>query len=425
MIKEDFLYYLWKLRKFDMYDLHTTGGMKIEIEKFGDQNTGSGPDFSNAKVKIGDTLWYGNIEMHIFSSDWEKHSHHQDPSYNNVILHVVFENDQNIKTEAGYEIPCLELKHRIDKTDLKNYKLLRFNKNWIPCERFIRKTSEIAKTSALEKAVTERLSGKAAQLKLILDKNQNNWSESFYIFLSRYFGMNINADAFEMLAESCSLNLILRESDDLIKVEALLFGQAGFLNGEFKDEYPNRLKKEYRHLKAKYNLQHVPISVWKYSRLRPYNFPSIRIGQLANLIYRHPDFFEQTLKQKTTENLRKIFSSHVSEYWYDHFNFDLSAPKKKKSIGKSSIDILIINTVIPALFLYGHLFGSDEHKDLAINLLTEIPGEKNSITDKWQTLGFEINTAYDSQALLELKSHNCDLQKCLDCPVGYEIMKIT
>lgn len=424
MIREDFLYYLWKLRKFNFQSLCTTEGLDVKIEKFGDQNTDSGPDFSNAKLKIGDTTWYGNIEMHVFSSDWEKHSHHIDPSYNNVILHVVYEHDQNIKTESGFIIPCLELKHRIDKTDIKNYKLLRFNNNWIPCEKMIGKINEITKTTTIEKAVTERLFRKARQLKDILDKKQNNWAESFYIYLSRYFGMSINADAFEMLAESCPLNLILKESDDILKIEALLFGQAGFLNNDFKDDYPNKLKTEYKHYKAKYNMKSIPVSVWKYSRLRPYNFPAIRIAQLANLIYQNQNLLEKTLQQKTIENLRKIFNSDASRYWSDHFSFDILSSKKKKTIGRSSLDILLINTVIPTIFLYGYLNGSEYHKDLAINLLTEIPSENNSIIKKWHTLGFDIKTAFDSQALLELKSNNCDLQKCLECPIGYEIMKI-
>ena len=283
---------------------------------------------------------------------------------------------------------------------------------------------QITKTSAIEKSLTDRLFRKALRLNEIYESTKNNWAESFYILLARYFGMKINADAFEMLARSCPLNIVLRKGDELIKIEALLFGQAGFLNNDFRDDYPNKLKTEYKHYKAKYNLKSIPVSVWKYSRLRPYNFPAIRIAQLANLIYQNQDLFEKTLQQKTIENLRKIFNSGASGYWSDHFSFDILSSKKKKTIGRSSLDILLINTVIPAIFLYGYLNGSEYHKDLAINLLTEIPSENNSIIKKWRTLGFDIKTAFDSQALLELKSNNCDLQKCLDCPIGYEIMKI-
>ena len=423
MIKEDFLYYIWKLRKFNLDKLKTTEGLAIVIEGFGDQNNDSGPDFSNARIRIGETLWYGNLEMHILSSDWEKHSHHLDSSYNNVILHVVYEHDQNVKTESGITIPCLELKRRIYKDDIKNYKLLRFNKNWIPCEPLLGSVSTISKLSALEKAVTERLIRKAQRFKKILDKNRNDWSESFYIYLSRYFGMSINADAFEMLAESCSLNLIRRESDDLTKIEAILFGQAGLLNSEFKDDYPNKLKSEYKHYKSKYRLIHIPVSVWKHSKLRPHNFPAIRIAQMATLIYHNPDLFERTIEQTKTENLRDIFKTDTSSYWTDHFNFDNESPQKKKNIGKSSLDILIINAVIPTLFLYGHLNGFQHYKDNAVNLLAEMPNENNSVIKKWKTLGFDIRSAYDSQALLELKSNSCDKQKCLECPVGHEIMK--
>lgn len=425
MIKEDFLYYIWKLRKFNSENLSASDGSELIIENPGEHNINSGPDFINARIRINDTLWFGNIEIHVCSSDWEKHSHHNDPSYNNVILHVVYEHDSNVSTSSGNILPCLELKHRINKSDLRNYKMLRYNKNWIPCEKLISDVSQISKTSALEKSITQRLAVKAERLKHILDKTNNDWAESFYIYLSRYFGMNINADAFEMLAMSCPLKLIRKEKDDLLKIEALMFGQAGMLQSGFKDDYPNQLKSEYKHLQAKYDLKPVPVSIWKYSKLRPFNFPSVRIAQLAALLWNNTDIFEKTLQQISIEDLRKLFKTETSQYWSDHFNFEKISTSQTKKIGNDTADVLIINTIVPAIFLYGHFTASDRHKENALKILTDIPPEKNSILRKWQSLGFQINSGFDSQALIEMKRNNCSKYKCLECPIGHEIMKIS
>lgn len=423
MINEDFLYYLWKFRKFNFENLKTCDGEAIEVQDTGEQNTDSGPDFLNAKVKIGNTVWYGNIEMHIYSSDWEKHRHDQDPAYNSVILHVVYEHDQICKTQSGITLPCLELKSRISKIDLRNYKLLRFNKNWIPCEKLFPDISGISKISAMEKSLSDRLLRKSFRLKEILEKNKYDWEESFFVYMSRYFGMKLNSDAFEMLAMSCTLKTILREKDNLKRIEALLFGQAGFLNEIFVDDYPQELKTEYNHLKIKYDLIQVPVSIWKFSRLRPSNFPAVRIALLAKLLFQNNNIFEKVISGNKLEDFKKLFLTTGSEYWEDHYNFDALSEKKIKKAGKTSVDVLIINTVVPAIFLYGHLNDSEKHKETALNILNELPAETNSIITKWKTLGLDVNTAYDSQALIELKLNNCNVHKCLHCPIGFEIMK--
>jgi hypothetical protein len=423
MIKEDFLYYIWKLRRFNCENLELSDGSTLIIENPGEHNTNSGPDFFNARIRIDGTLWFGNIEIHVYSSDWEKHSHQDDPAYNNVILHVVYEHDQDVSTSIGSVLPCLELKPRINKSDVRNYKMLRYNRNWIPCEQLISSVSQISKTSAIEKSITQRLATKAERLQQILDKTKNDWSESFYIYLSRYFGMNINADAFEMLALSCPLKMIKKEKDDLLKIEALMFGQAGMLQTEFKDEYPDQLKSEYNHLKIKYDLKPVPVSIWKYSKLRPYNFPSVRIAQLAGLLWRNADIFEKAIQQKSIEQLRELFKSNTSPYWAAHFNFEKRSRSRIKKIGTDTIDVFIINTVVPAIFLYGHLTASEHHKELALKILSEIAPEKNSIITKWQTLGLVVESGFDSQALIEMKTNYCSKHKCLECPIGHEIMK--
>lgn len=422
MIKEDFLHYLWKLKKIDLNKLVTTNGELVTILDFGTYNTDSGPDFFNAKVKIDETIWVGNIEMHVFSSDWMKHNHNKDKAYNNVILHVVYQKDLNASTYSGIELPTIELKSRINKNDLKKYKLLRFNTHWIPCEKLIGKTSQISKTTAIEKALTDRLINKSNKLKQLLDLNQQNWNEAFYILILRYFGMKVNSEAFEMLGKSTPYNIILKERDDRFKIEAILYGQAGFLDREFKDEYPNQLKKEYLHLKTKYNLQTIPVSVWKFLRLRPSNFPTVRISQLAEILTRKTQLFSIILEEISLDNIKALFKAKTSDYWSDHYLFDEKSVKKTKSFGATALKVLIINTIVPTLFLYGHINSLDVYKEKSIDLLLEIKAEKNSKINNWANLGFNIKTAYDSQALLELKLNYCDNHKCLQCPIGNDIM---
>ena len=422
MIKEDFLHYLWKLKKIDLTELVTTNNESVTILNFGSYNTDSGPDFFNARVKIDDTIWVGNIEMHVFSSDWEKHNHTKDKAYNNVILHVVYEKDINVKTQSGIELPTIELRSRINKNDLKNYKLLRFNTHWIPCEKLIDKTSHISKTTALEKALADRLINKSNKLNQLLDLNQQDWNEAFYIYLLRYFGMKVNSEAFEMLGKSTPYNIILKERDDIFKIEAILYGQAGFLDRDFKDNYPNKLKKEYLHLKTKYNLQSIPVSVWKFSRLRPSNFPTVRISQLAEILAGNTQLFSIILEENKIDNIKKLFKAKTSDYWSDHYIFDEQSVKKTKSFGATALNVLLINTIVPTLFLYGYINNLDDYKEKSIDFLLEIKAEKNSKINNWSNLGFNIKTAYDSQALLELKLNYCDNHKCLQCPIGNEIM---
>ncbi|HEB62498.1 MAG TPA: DUF2851 family protein [Bacteroidetes bacterium] len=422
MIKEDFLHYLWKLKKIDFSDLITSEGEDVTILDFGKYNTDSGPDFFNARVKINDTIWAGNIEMHVFSSDWIKHKHHNDPAYNNVILHVVYEEDIKLKSNAGGELPTIVLKNRIFKNDLKNYKLLRFNKNWIPCEKAINEVSSISKENTLEKALTDRLINKSSHLKSILEEKKDDWDEAFYIFLSRYFGMKTNSDAFEALAKKLPYKIILKEKDDLNKIEALLFGQAGMLQDIFSDEYPLFLKNEYQHLRNKYDLTHIPPSMWKFSKLRPSNFPTIRISQLAYILFNQDHLFRNVFDCNDINCLLRIFKAQTSAYWENHYIFDEKSINKKKYLGKNSIEILIINAVIPALFFFGHLNNEPGYKERAVDLLMNLSPENNSIIKKWKDLDIEVKSAYDSQALLELKQNYCDKKRCLECPIGNEIM---
>ncbi len=422
MIKEDFLHYLWKLKKFDLSNLISSGGQKLSIIDFGTYNTDSGPDFFNAKVQIDDTLWAGNIEMHVRSSDWIKHNHQTDKAYNNVILHVVYEDDLSISTQYDVKIPTLELKNRIFKNDLKNYKLLRFNKDWVSCQKLFNISSGFSRIRAVEKALTDRLLTKSSRLKNILTNKDNDWNDAFFVYLARYFGMKVNADAFEMLAGSLPYKTILKEKDELIKIEALLFGQSGLLEKEFEDDYPQSLKQEYEHLKKKYKLSPIPVSIWKFSKLRPANFPTIRIAQLAKLLFENTAIFGSIIKSEDVDSIKRLFRVKVSDYWLNHYLFDEESIHRQKSLGKSAINVLIINTVVPTVFLYGLLNNDEQYKQKAVDYLSEIAPESNSIINKWADMGFSISSAYDTQALLELKQNYCSKYRCLECPIGNDLM---
>jgi hypothetical protein len=423
-MKEDFLYYLWRLKRFDLNDLKTTSGEEITIQNSGELNSDSGPDFLNAKIKIGDTLWAGNVEMHLKSSDWLAHQHQNDPAYDNVIMHVVLDEDQPITRKNGEHIPCLELQKRIPPKISKTYKKLLQNGHWIPCQQLIHKVPEITRNIWLDRLMVERLESKITEIENSLTLNQNNWEETFYQFLARNFGIKINAEPFEQLAKSISLLTLNKHKSSLLQIEALLFGQAGLLEIDFKDAYPLKLQKEYWFLKRKYRLKAIKGSSWKSMRLRPANFPTIRIAQFATLIYQSVHLFSKMLIAKNVKEIENMFDIKISNYWQTHYVFDKPSIKRNKSFGKNAIHLLIINTVAPFLFLYGKKKGEDRFKEKALQLLEELKPEKNSITEKWKGLGIDPVSAYQSQALLHLKNNYCNNQNCMNCAIGNVVLNL-
>ncbi len=423
-MKEDFLYYLWRMKQFDLNDLKTTSGDEITIQNGGELNSDSGPDFLNARIKIGSTLWAGNVEMHLKSSDWLAHRHQKDPAYDNVIMHVVLEEDQPILRKSGERIPCLELQKRIPPKISKTYKKLIQNGHWIPCQQLIHKVPEITRNLWLDRLMVERLEAKTTEIENSLNLNQNNWEETFYQFLARNFGIKINAEPFEQLAKSISLLTLNKHKSSLLQLEALLFGQAGLLEEDFKDKYPLKLQKEYQFLKIKYHLKAINGSSWKLMRLRPANFPAIRIAQFATLIYQSVHLFSKILIAKNVKEIENMFDVKISNYWQTHYVFDKPSIKRNKSFGRNAIHLLIINTVAPFLFLYGKKKGEDRFKEKALQLLEELKPEKNSITEKWKSLGIDPVSAYQSQALLHLKNNYCKNKNCMNCAIGYTVLNI-
>jgi len=421
-MKEDFLHYLWRMKRLDFTDLQTTQGESIQIHKTGEHNHHAGADFTNAKIKIGDTLWAGNVEMHLKSSDWLQHNHQENKAYNNVILHVVMEEDQPVFRQTGERIPCLEIKKRIPQKLSKVYLKLLHNEHWIPCQHHFYEVSEFTKSMWLDRLLVERLEQKTEAVKAVLEANQNNWEETFYQFLARNFGVKVNAEPFEALAKSLPQLTLRKHKNNLFQMEALLFGQAGLLEKDFEEDYPKRLKKEYSHLKKLHSLSPISGVSWKFLRMRPANFPSIRIAQFATLIFQSVHLFSKILEAKNVEAIENLFQIKLSEYWLTHYVFDKESSKRNKTLGQNTIHLLIINTIVPFLFLYGNLRGEEDFKDKALRLLEEIPSEKNSTISKWKELGMEPKSAYQTQALLQLKNVYCKNQQCLKCAIGGAIL---
>ena len=420
-MKEDLLHLVWKLKKINFTELVTTSGESIKIKKFGFHNKNAGPDFLNAEVIIGDTTWVGHIEMHVNASEWNQHKHHKDLAYNNVILHVVYHNDKAIVNQNGQSIPTLVLNDRIEQQTIENYEALKASQDWIPCAKSIHKT-DLNKTNIfLDKVLTERLTDKCFLIHKILDHNNNNWEDTLYRILLKYFGLKVNNSAFEQLAHVTPYKVIKKISDKAVNLEALLLGQSGLIN-DTNDEYINHLKKEYKHFQHKYDLISMTGVEWKFSKLRPPNFPSIRIAQIAQLYHQSPQLFNQLINAESKDQLYKIFSVTASEYWDTHYIPNKQTEPKPKKIGKNTKDLLIINVVSPIIFAYGVKLDNQKYKDRAIEILQQISSENNSIIRNWIALGMNIKSAYDTQALIQLKNVYCNQFKCLHCQIGQSIL---
>ncbi len=421
-INEDLLYYVWTLKTFDHQNLQTTDRSKLDILQSGHRNHDSGPDFHQARIAIANQVWAGHIEMHVKSSDWLKHGHDRDPAFQNVVLHVVYENDREIRLPNGEPLPCLELKGRINKSIIENYTALLQAKTWIPCADNQRPISDLALSSWYERVLVERLARKTANINLELSKTENDWEEVFYRKLARNFGFKVNGEIFERLANSLPHRLLMKHKDKLHDLEALLLGQAGLL-ADVEDDYGKALRETYTFLSRKYDLTPLDRHLWKFMRLRPANFPTIRIAQFAILLFKSSHLFSKMLAAKNYREIAHLFSSDVSPYWKTHYAFDKPSPKRTKKLGASSIQLLVINTVVPFLFLYGYQQKNDKFKDKALRLLEEIKPEHNKITKGFVLLDFPCRSAFDSQALIELKHNYCDRKQCLSCAIGNSILK--
>ncbi|MEA3450942.1 MAG: DUF2851 family protein [Bacteroidota bacterium] len=419
-MNENFLQFIWQQQLFDKENLYSIDKKTIKIIHPGFLNTDSGPDFFNAKIKIGNQLWAGNIEIHVKSSDWNKHNHNIDSSYDNVILHVVSDFDLQIETTKGIKIPTLILKY--NPVLYENYTKLIMNKGPIPCSDFFYEIDSFYIKSWQNRLLIERFERKTDEVLKSFRDNNNYWEETFYIFLAKNFGFKLNSLPFEMLAKSLPLKSILKQKDSLLQIEAMLFGQAGFLDDDCNDDYYKLLKREYLFLAKKFNLQKIDNNMWKYLRLRPVNFPTIRIAQFASVLHKNINLFSTIISSKNVKNIRKLFEVNTSNYWNNHYQFCKKSKKRIKTLGEKSIDGILINTVALFLFAYGEEKQKSEFKEKALELLEIIKSEKNSIIRKWETNNIIPENAFESQALLELYNEYCKKSKCLNCNIGSKII---
>ena len=419
MMREEFLYYIWENRLTDK-DLKTIEGESIDIVATGYRNTDSGPDFLEAKIQIGNKLWAGHVEIHVKSSDWNRHGHQTDKAYKNVILHVVYENDLQVN-----DIPTLELKGHFDGSLFAQYQKLIASKTWIPCERSISQVPVFTRLSWLDRMAVERLKSKSGNVTKILEANQFDWEDALYKLLMRYFGLKVNNEAFEYLANILPFKTLLKHSDNLLQVEAMLMGCAGFLEDDFSEEYPLLLKREFSVMKAKFNLLTMPAERWKFMRMRPSNFPTIRLAQMAQLVHKNGCLFSKIKATKNTAEVKALFDVAASEYWETHWRFGFSTESKPKHLGETTADVLIINAVAPLLFCYGKLHKDESVCETALQFLEETEAEDNAIIRHYASCGITAENAMQTQALLHLYSYFCKRKRCLECRIGNVLLHKT
>lgn len=417
-MQEDFLHYIWQHKKMSVAHLKTTQHEALEIVSVGQHNTNSGPDFFNAQLKIADQLWAGNVEVHVKSSDWFVHNHETDQAYDNVILHVVWEHDTEIFRKNNSIVPTLELKEVVDKTVLLNYsKLLSAKDKWINCEADFAEVAPFVLESWLERLYIERLERKSETIEKLLQDSKNNWEAVLFKMLAKNFGLKVNGEAFFSMANAVDFQIIRKLQNNQSTLEALFFGLTGLLDQDIQEPYFLVLQKEYRYLKRKYNLHDTEVVPIQFFRLRPQNFPTIRLSQLAKLYHLHSSLFSQIMEVSSLKTIYKLFQVSTSVFWETHYSFGkVSKPSNKKTT-KAFVDLLIINTIIPLKFAYARHQGKDVN-DFLLELIQQIPSEKNSIVSAFNKIKKVSHTAMQSQALIQLKTTYCDKNQCLKCAVG-------
>lgn len=423
-MQESFLHFIWQFQYFDKKDLLTSEGEPVNIVQPGLFNTDSGPDFSDSKIMVKEIMWHGHTEIHLKSSDWNIHHHQQDPAYNKVILHVVWDNDKPAYRSDGTAIPTIELKNRVNDALIARYNGLINYPAVVPCSNQLHGVAPIIKYSMLDKALMQRIERKSRVAKKLYVMNSNDWEKTAYHLLAQNFGFKVNNQAFFKLSEAVPLKIMKKQSR-LEQLEALFFGQAGFLAEESKDEYHKLLKAEFNFLCRKYALstKRLEKHEWRYLRLRPANFPAVRIAQFTALLHNLPYIFSYIKEEKDYQKLFNILQVNSSPYWHTHYDFAKESARKITSMGKSSIENIIINTVIPLLVTYGQVNDEQSYIERALDFMQNLPAENNKITRMWKDFGFTIKNGFDSQAVIEINNNFCSLRKCLECNIGTSLLK--
>jgi len=419
---ETLLHYVWKHKLYENEALMTEEGVSFEVIDPGMYNSNAGPDFFNAKIRMEGKTWAGNIEIHTVSSDWYKHQHEKDKAYDSVILHVIETGDADeVCDTTGRSIPQWRMK--IPERIRESYFFLLNNDVSVPCLGRISAIPEIYLSDWKNALLVERLEHRTNALLRLLQERQNDWNEVFYITLARNFGFGVNNDAFERLAKSLPLKIIRKHQNSITQVEALFLGQAGLLEGaESEDAYFIELQKEYAFLRKKYTLNPLDSHIFKNLRIRPGNFPHIKIVQLAGIIRNDRGLFSNLLAVSELEPFYSLFISETADYWLTHYRFEKASVKKTKNLGLSAIQLLIINTVVPIFFAYGKSKNLEIYPERAIGFLESLKPESNSIMTLFSRAGIKIQNACDSQALIQLKREYCEQKKCIYCRIGHQLL---
>lgn len=418
---EYFLHYIWKFQKFNQSDLKLVDGQSLVVFNTGYHNHDSGPDFEEARIKIGDIEWAGHIEIHRVSSDWRRHKHSSNPAYKTVVLHVVWEHDEEVKI-TGETIPVLELKSLVDLSLLNKYQQHIQTNEKIACSNHLGKARALSLSTMLDRVLIERLEQKANVLLQQLTEKNNDWDAITYGALASNFGFSINKLSFIELAKRVPFSTIKKNINERLSIEALLFGQAGFL-GEQKDAYQEQLKRQYVFLTKKHQLA-APIEKhqWKFGKMRPPNFPTIRIAQFASLLFHHPRLFSSLIGIDNPKEIVELFSFNLSPYWETHYDF--GKPKKvlQAKMGRSTQENILINSIAPLLAAYSKYMEDHSYMNRSLDMLEHVKAEKNRLTKEWELIDVKPKSAFDSQAMIQLLSEYCQKRKCLSCNVGVDIL---
>lgn len=421
---EEFLYFIWSHGLFDQANLMTVTGDSLQIFKPGRLNTHSGPDFSDAHIRISDTDWYGNIEIHVDADDWNKHGHQDDQAFNNVILHVVYSSSCQCSRKDGSTLPCLILGERISTTVHQHYEALRFSPLKIPCIPQLRRVPPIRITNAIDRAMVSRLERKSSWMQEWLQTTEGDWMNVFLVSLVRSFGFGINGDAFELLAMNLPVKEICKSEKNIHKINSIIFGIAGFLEESPNDGFQAKLRQEWLFQMKKLNLNHLDKSVFKFMRMRPGNFPSIRLAQLSAILGNFQELFNHLFQEPTIPTMLRILDIELDDYWSNHYQFGIKSTKHQCALSITARQTIIINAFVPFLFEFGKYCNDDGMVENAMDILRKLPPENNKFIRDWELSGIECTSAYDSQAMLELRNHHCDKRLCLHCPIGSWIVQM-
>lgn len=422
---EDLLQFIWEKSMYEPHALRTTDGRPVDVIQPGCIQRNSGPDLSGALVRVDGQLWAGTVEVHLRSSEWDAHGHQFDPAYENVVLHVVYLHDKEVRTQQGTRLPTLELITRIPLERIHAYHALMRGKGFVPCAERIGTVDPIKVRGWLNEVLEQRLLRKAEVVERIHMRTNGDVEETVYRLLAMGFGMHVNAEPFGMLAEALPWPLVKRYRDDPVRVEALVFGQAGMLQVDFVDEHPRLLQADHAVLRKLYRLRPTPVGAWKFGRMRPANFPTMRLAQFAQFLVRSEGSFEKVLLLDDVKELRALLDMEASPYWNTHHRFDHPSAPLIKRLGTSAADHIIINTVVPALYALGRIQGRADRVQRATALLEQLPAEHNSVLEGWSGLGWKASSAADGQALMELRRTYCGQRQCLSCVIGMELLRTT